>query len=427
MIDAFGYWAAILIVPIAATVFAILGPSVGTRCVGHMALFCAALLHIITGAARYAFFGLWAPDAVGYDRVGQVAARALSGDATFSYSAGKQGWPLFLGAVYALIGHNPLMVIVLMSFVVVVTAWLMAQVTSLYAGPGAGTLAFWLVACGPGFLIWGDTLLRESAIWLCVALAMLGRAIASETSRRSSGVLLMSVGIAALATVRGTLAAVLVITFAISWAMVRAATHRGVGRLVAMGAVLGQVTLLPFALGFAGSLFGYSLDSINNSREALARTANTSFGSVDSVTTPIEMVQLIANTLPRALLGPFPWELSWRGASLLFAVDALVCWVVAAVVLTGRRRLSSRMVWTLGMPAMALITALAVTSGNYGTLVRIRSTALLMMVPIVAIVLHRHWQARRQAQGRQDPDPQPETVVASVGPSMDDTALRSSP
>ena len=280
MVDPLSFWLAVLLVPVGVVPLVYLAQSMGWRSVGAVPIIALTWVHVLAGALRYNLFGLWAPDAQGYDRLAMEAAEAIGGDSQFTFTEGKQGWPLLLGAIYRLIGHNPLFGIVLASATVVMTAWVIAEATVLHSGPRAGRIAFYLIAVGPLFFLWGDSLLRESAVWFCIAITLLGRNMVAFSRQRATGLAVVCVGIAALMTVRGTLAAILVLALALSWAATSANSAGRLGKPAAVGLMISIVAAGPIAISYAATHFGYDLGSINESREALARTATTSFGTV---------------------------------------------------------------------------------------------------------------------------------------------------
>ena len=85
--------------------------------------------------------------------------------------------------------------------------------------------------------------------------------------------------------------------------------------------------------------------------------------------------------LPRVALGPFAWETTFLPLPLM--VDALawfllVTLTVVGVVVMKRRSFSLLLI----LPAVALLVSLVVTSGNYGTMQRLRLQAAIFLIPL---------------------------------------------
>ena len=93
----------------------------------------------------------------------------------------------------------------------------------------------------------------------------------------------------------------------------------------------------------------------------------------------VEPRRSLAQTLPRIVLGPFPWELGGAGSILL--LDAVVWWMTLMLVLVGLRTKHGKLLAMLLLPTVAgLFIALALYSGNYWNI----DPVALSGVPVLA-------------------------------------------
>lgn len=339
------------------------------------------IFRVLLSALRFAFFGFGGPDAKLY----QDQAVALSKTEAVRITGGKEGWPELLSYIYVLSGAWPYMGIMVATTLGVLAAWLISRCVHEIGHPEGARAAFLIAAIAPQFVFWGDTLLREAACWFGIALGSLGL-LRLSARVLFSGLLLTLGGLVVLFQVRATLMVVFVVGYAF------AAVIRFLGKGPA-GAVVGSVSMIsllfvtPVLLASlsASSLYGYDVDQINVSRNSLARDSSTSFGQVGTIGSYSDVPQVLLNSLPRALLGPFPWEWGTAYGQLLAAVDGMTWWVILGVIVLGRKSVSRAMFVRFAVPALFLLMSLAVTSGNYGSMIRVRAIAMLMIVPIIVV------------------------------------------
>ena len=155
---------------------------------------------------------------------------------------------------------------------------------------------------------------------------------------------------------------------------------RSGGRVPIILGALGLTLFAPVLARIQRITGTYDVNSINRSRTALTRDANSGFDVV-SYASPADMLLSLPEQLPRVVLGPFPWE--WPLIGPLFAFDALVWISFAWLVWRGWRHCTQRMTLAVVLlPAFALLFTLALTSGNYGGLQRQRVQAEIMLLPL---------------------------------------------
>jgi hypothetical protein len=341
----------------------------------------AFAVHVVIGLAILAVAGLYAPDAVTYDQVAReyVAFWGHLQSLPPNFALGKEGWVLILASIYRWFGIEPAFGIVFNATLTGVTVAIVMATTVRLGWPEYAKTAGWLMLL-PGFL-YSSTLLRESTAWALTALAAWAAAgLAAQGGIRNMLWLLAS--FAGMLWIRGSVAVPLV------------------GALLA-GLLLARKRLPPTVLvGLTGALLIGSplvartgavwsradIQHINASRRSLS-TAGSGFETT-VYSTPVDMVQNLPVTLPRGVVGPYPWELP------TLPPTALLDWLPWVLLLfwswRGWRRSTGRNFLLVVVPVFCLLAVIGATSGNYGTLVRLRSQAAVLLLPLAAVgVRHR--------------------------------------
>jgi hypothetical protein len=336
----------------------------------------AFIVHLAIGFAVLAVVGFYFPDARGYDRIAReyVAFWNHLQSAPPDFTLGKEGWVLILASIYRWFGAVPALGIVFNAALTGVTAALLMGTTARLGWPRHAKTAGWLILM-PGFL-YSSTLLRESAAWTLTALAAWAAAgLATKGGMHNTLWLLTS--FAGMLWIRGSLAVPIVgaLLVAILLARKRVPPTLLIGL---SGALLIGGPLVARTEALWG---GTNIDRINASRNSLA-TAGSGF-EVTVYGTPLETVRRLPLTLPRSIFGPFPWEL---GTLPPLAVLDLVPWLLLLFwTWRGWRYGTGRNVLLVLMPALCLLAVIGVTSGNYGTMVRLRSQAAILLLPLAAM------------------------------------------
>ena len=359
--------------------------------------------HLLVSTVAYGTVGLYANDAVAYDSTGLSIAQRLGGDptATVDVSHGKEGWVWLLGYLYHWFGHEPYLGLILNALFAALIVPLVGLITARLGWENAARRAMWLAGFAPPLFVWSTFLLREPAINFLTSVAVAG-AVLFLARRRYRWLILTGAAGYGLYWLRGTVTVVLIAGLLIGIVMVgRLGNHKMRARQAFLLLVV-AVFSVPVALKVLGT-FNVNFDSINASRAALARTAHSSFGSVSSSSGTFGSARIAVEQLPSAMLGPFPWQ--WAGGlgGLLTALDAVTWWVLLYYVWRAWRTDGVRRGrWILAAPALILFLAVALTSGNYGTLVRIRAMNVPVVAPLVAVGMLTP-RVRRKRQQRRSP------------------------
>ena len=331
-------------------------------------------VHYLASLSVYSYFGLLAPDAEYYDAAAQSFAL---GSTDVSVTAGKEGWIDILSAIYEHIGHAPQLGLIFNAIVAALTVVIVAVTASVLSMP-ARTSA-WLACLLPASVIWSSLLLRESLTWLLIAASALGFAGIAVSKHKWRYVAVLGLALPSLLSVRGTAAVVVAAAGCLAIALV----YRRLAPFLALGGLgLTAVMASPLGARLDAIVGGYSLDSINTSRDSLSRSAETGWPTVD-ISGPYSAVEALAVTTPRVLFGPFPWE--WLSISPLLSLDALVWLVILGLATFGFLKHGQRRIaLVLILPAVALLLALILTSGNYGTMQRLRLQPTILILPLAA-------------------------------------------
>lgn len=394
----------------------------------------------------FAVIGLWAPDAITYDHMGRELASSWQGgpDPTREIGDGKEGFPAILGGLYFLFGSHPSSGLALnwaAHALLVVTVAATAQRLDLPTRRSA-----WIAALFPPVLLWGGLLLREALTWLLLALIVFGLVSFARSTLRHHYILYGAVfagSVISLTWIRGTAALIV----GVGGILVLLLTSR---RRDFFARLLLCLTLLAILTPRFGDLVGSYLpkgetsasvsateppsDSESSSdaaelpsgaaepssdsardqeivpdrlaaiRDSLARDSTTSFGQSEA-----SNGFSVAVTGSRVLLGPFPWE--WQRTGIPLAVDALL-WLgllTAAAVGTWRSRTNLRMALLVVVPAGLLLGALVVTSGNYGTMQRLRVQSAVLLIPLAAA------GCERRRHSSEAPSHEPTSTVPVLG------------
>lgn len=339
-------------------------------------LVASYLLHLAIGIAVFTMLGLYAPDAYGYDREAREFVMVWTGEARALpiISTGKEGFTLLLAAVYYAVGHQPFIGVLINVTASALIVPIVAATAERLGAPG--NRAAWMAALFPSLLFWGSLGLRESLVWLCIA--VVGWSLVGLASNpRGSDIAWMIAGLLGLLWVRGTAA----ILIGAGGVMALMAVRRKAGGLVIALGLAALVVASPIAQRTVQITSAYEVQNINKSRAALTGLADSGFATA-SYEGRLGIVRALPAMLPRAVAGPFPWE--WPRLNPLFALDAIAWLVLLWWTWRGRRALGGQKSFILIGPAIVIVLALAVTSGNYGTLQRLRLLSAILIIPVAA-------------------------------------------
>lgn len=366
-----------LAVPLALIVGALLTHVVAERSRAVAPVWASFLAHLLISFAIYAVQDLSVPDAFGYDDIAQGYVHYWNGELSLppGFALGKEGWVLILAVVYFVVGHVPLIGLIINATASAMTTSLLMGVTSRIGRPDRARVAGWL-SLFPQFLFWGSLLLRESLAWMLIA-ASLWAAAGIVAKVGSANMVVFVSAFAGMMWIRGTVGVVLAVGVALGIIL----TLKRVPPVFLAGAVgLAAVggPLVARALTLIG---GVSIEGVNAARASLT-TAGSGFATT-AYSDPVSLVLSLPNTFSRALLGPFAWELP--SLPTVELVD-VVAWLILLVLAWRGWKVEPRSRLKICViPALCLLVVVGATSGNYGTMIRLRAQAAILLVPMAAV------------------------------------------
>jgi hypothetical protein len=338
-------------------------------------------VHWVAAISAFTVLGLWVPDAILYDEIAAAATRPGTEPLPF----GKEGWPILLAAVYKVFGHLPAAGLVINVVAAALTVTVLARTASYLGLPPRPTA--WLAALMPPGLLWGGLLLRESLTWFFMAGFVLGLAGLAMKRRAWVHLLVVAVSFLGLLQFRGTAAVIVGVAGVVAVFLVRKQYL-----LLAAGGVAAILIILgPLGAPVRNIIGQYDLERIYVSREWLSDNATTGFP-----------VNNIVDVLAHVMLGPAPWE--WGVVGPVFAIDAILWIGIIVLAWRGWSTMQNRRAsLVLLLPAFALFASLVITSGNYGTLQRLRYQPELLLLPLAAAGLLAVRDRVRKPKGQEAP------------------------
>lgn len=357
---------------------------------------------VIAALVRYAQVGLDAPDAVYYD---QIAAAMAQGETSAAISAGKEGLSQTLALVYSVFGHDPVYGLWLNAIACGLVVAMIGGIANRLGMPVKS--ASWIAAVYPAFVVWGTLLLREAMVWLCLAVLVFAVAgIVKSVGNAWWNVVLLIVSFAALLAFRGSIGiAVLVASLAAIVLSRRRDRKQELMTYLAVALVLVVAYATPLSAQIEGIFERYTFERLEISRDALQRTGDTGFSTGSGAPFLVAI-----SVLPRVLAGPFLWEFNTVGP--MGVIEGLLWLILLILAIRGWARLSDRRsANVLVVPALVLIYVLAMTSGNYGTMIRLRTQVAVLLIPLAAAGLSR---ARASKKARDTAKRSPAVTSGSV-------------
>jgi hypothetical protein len=352
------------------------------------------LLHAVIGLfishtpGLVSYLGL---DADFYHRAGVELAGHWHGVASMPrLPSGKEGFPYMLGALYwvgaPLRDAGILLNAGLVAALVGVVWWTASRVFADTVASATAPLTVLL----PGMVIWPAQLLREAAIFLLLGVfaAVSVRLIA----RASVGsLLLFGATFALLSSFRGPVALTVLIGAATAFLFASRRLSTWLSAVAGVTAALGVVTIL--GIGLAGLQLATGLDLERlEARRASGSTVRSGFGAEADVSTTEGALSYLPVGLVHVLFGPWPWEIR-SARHLPGLIDALTWWLLLPSLVRGLKRSWVDRRWPVllfVLPALFLAAGLSLSAANFGTILRLRTQILVLLLPVIAAGLRRN-------------------------------------
>lgn len=360
----------------------------------QIAVTASFIVHATIATIIYRFNGVVTNDAGTYYQQASSSFMYFSGllSSPPDLAAGKEGWPTILGAIFYLVGPSPLVGLWLNSALACgAIAILVRRIAIDFGSNSKVRLTPFLILAMPMFWLWSVPMLREPSVWFSLAAISLGLSLVKSQEANTARTALSSISVVVVATsfliwTRTSFGLAVLVCIGVA---VLVSRRSAVTSKIAI--VVALLAATPFGIGYFASSQFLDEDKIAMSQEELSR-ASSGFESGTVGNLPLNFA--------RVVFGPFPWELP--GLSPVYVLD-LLPWLLALLIAAKPMYREWRRFPFELMAFFSLVVALAWTSGNYGTMIRLRFAAIIMLVVFVASALETRSPVRlaKKARGRE--------------------------
>lgn len=353
----------------------------------------AVVLSLVVALMSYVFGALSWVFIRGVDSLAYFQTAAAQGDERLAGSwavsqavlvEGKDGYVGLLAALFTIVGPSPYVAIAVNAIAFGALSISVAS-NSRTVKPGSETLATLGFLFVPMTLFWGGSILREVYVWLGLSLiigAGLRFAGGSFTLGQSA---LGAAGFLLLQNFRGTIAVYAAGSVLLGSVLGRYASRSARSAVAAVGLlVVMQVVFLDVWSAAVSSL----IDARTGALQELAR-ADSGFAQ------PALNATLIVS-VARVAVGPLLWETGFA----LWALAEFAAWIgLIWFAVRGISSVSTGARFCLLLPAANFMLLLALTSANYGGLIRLRLMLVPFLLPLAGAYLSALRDRRRARRG----------------------------
>lgn len=346
---------------------------------------------IVTHAGGIVSDLLKAPDALTYNLQAIRINQHWGGDFPLPpLPAGKEGYYYMLAGLYRVFGVHTAAGLVVNAMLGAALVPIVYDTTRRLFGSAAAEWVPPLVVLLPSMMLWPSQLMKEAPILFLIAIAANGAARVTERFALLP-LAWVALSMALMLTFRGHVALVLAGGLVAAIVVGRQEVLGGVGTGLVMAALV--VILLSFGIGYSGfdAALNSDLDQANLVRRDLALSGRSGYDADIDISTSRKALTYLPRGLVSFMLGPFPWQISGV-RQLPVLPDMVVWWALLPRLWRGvhlGRKLVSRRVLVLLLPAFTTACLLSLAVGNFGTLVRERLQVVILLVPLIALGLSR--------------------------------------
>jgi 4-amino-4-deoxy-L-arabinose transferase-like glycosyltransferase len=341
-----------------------------------------------------AFWG----DSSAYDYWGHQLALRWSGEPVtnvlLASAVSGYGWVHFVAFIYYVFGRNQLLVQIVNGLLGGLTVLVIHAIAARLFGQAPARWAALFTAFFPQMVFWSTGMYKDTAILLCIAVAM--HAVLRLRERLSPGMIaLFAAAVVALFTLRFYIA--YFVLFAALATFVFTQRHSTV-RLVVTYALLVAVLFGAINIAIRREMLEQqaaflTLERVQAAREDQAMWGQSRFGQEYDVSTPLGAIAALPAGLAYLLFAPFPWAASGL-RQLLTVPETLVWYALMPAFFRGfvfALKKQFRAVLPIVVFAISLTFAYALMQGNVGTAYRQRTqvTMFFFMFMGVGIVERR--------------------------------------
>ena len=341
------------------------------------------------------FFG---GDAITYDFngwklfeywTGQIESDDLLAQRAWSTAGPGWGMNYLVGGLYYILGRN---IFAAQSFCAVFGAATAPMVyfcaVKMFSNRSAGKIAAVAIAFFPSFIIWSSQLMKDGLIIFLLVLAMT-MVLQLQEKFNYGALLLLIFSMFGILSLRFYIFYMVAIAVAGSFIIGLSTSVQSIARRTAVLIVMG------LALTYLGVIRNASVDferygnleRVQNSREDLARSAESGYGEDMDVSTTEGAISVIPIGFAYLMFAPFPWEVTnFRQAITL--PEVLLWWAMIPLMITGfwyaiRHRLRSSI--PVLIFSLMLTLAYSIFQGNVGTAYRQRTQIQVFLFIFIAV------------------------------------------
>lgn len=339
-----------------------------------------------------AFFG---EDAIAYHQNGIEMANMLTGKSMpleFYHSTAFRGvgWGMnyLVGVIYLILGANIFAAQSVFGFIgALVSPLVYFCALRVFGNKNVAKYSSIGIAVFPSFVIWSGQLLKDGVI-IFLILAVMTLVFRLREKFEYSGLLLMALALFGILSMRFYIFYIILLAVVGSFAMVFSTTTKAIIRNTVALAVV-TIVLSYFGVGEQAerdlTTFA-NLERIQQSRQGLARGAESGFGKDWDVSTTSGALFVAPRGFIYLMLAPYPWH----AANLRQAIttpDVLIWWAMLpflwiGLVYTVKSRLRSA--FPILLFSLVLTIAYAIFQGNIGTAYRQRTQIQVFLFILIA-------------------------------------------
>ncbi|WP_104199815.1 hypothetical protein [Cryobacterium sp. Y29] len=352
---------------------------------------------VVIGCVVVTFFGPFflAPDSPIYDEQALGVAESIREEETeAALTNGKEGWPILLGSVYYIFGRVTFVGIIINCVATAVSAIYVTRTAEIIFGSSSRRRMILWYLCTPLLALLGPSLLREALCWLGISLMCF--ALASVFRGRVSALWTGAIGVFIFGAVRTSLAILVLVALILGWLIVVLIKKKK--RLTLLLASVMCVTLASTVLRLALNGLGVTEASLQANREYISVEATTGFSSGSLQPGIGGFLTTAVQGFPRLLFGPFPWEFEFAPVWIWVGINTIAWLTILYLAIRSTFQIQEKTISLVLLTAAGLLLlAMSVSLTNYGIVVRMRGSTMILLLPLVL----GKYAPRRSADERQ--------------------------
>jgi 4-amino-4-deoxy-L-arabinose transferase-like glycosyltransferase len=320
---------------------------------------------------------------------GQIASDDLAAQRAWSTAGPGWGMNYLVGGLYYILGRN---IFAAQSFCAVFGAATAPMVyfcaVKMFSNRRAAKIAAVAIAFFPSFIIWSSQLMKDGLIIFLLVLAMT-MVLQLQEKFNYGALLLLIFSMFGILSLRFYIFYMVAIAVAGSFIIGLSTSVQSIARRTVV------IILMGLALTYLGVIRNASVDferygnleRVQNSREDLARSAESGYGEDIDVSTTEGAISVIPIGFAYLMFAPFPWEVTnFRQAITL--PEVLLWWAMIPLLVAGlwyaiRQRLRSSI--PVLIFSLMLTLAYSIFQGNVGTAYRQRTQIQVFLFIFIAV------------------------------------------